>query len=548
MDPSTIDPIINVKYGESSRISGLDYLQKIVQLPFQIPVWSDENLGKTIKEMANETGLPKDVTDKLSQEKIKDLIINSAKLNPRNIKRFINSLVISYNTTDKNIKDISNENLRNYIIDNYLESMISLQTFYFRGEKWLQFLKMINNYTDRVEFLTHFILFVVNKNISLQELQDKIKDFSSQEYRKPNKKTLEIYNELIEINDEDFFTFLLKAAIPLLRIDNIENYLRIVDTTKDIDTTENRKIKSYECLDELKNGIESFNQYVQGYVVHLPYLELNKIRDKLELDLSKANLSKANLSLANLSKANLTLADLSKANLTGADLTGANLTDANLSLADLTGADLTGADLTGANLFPLAKLSGANLINANLTGANLSLRANLTDANLANADLSKADLTGAKLSGAYLLHAKLTGANLSDANLSDANLSLANLTGANLSDANLSDANLSFANLSFANLRRANLPGADLTDAGISNSIIIGPQNYESIKLNENTNFNNAITDNIEFIYHTSKFTEDIPNFANNKKQLKTILENMPVQLNKHDLELILLTSNLPEE
>jgi predicted KAP-like P-loop ATPase len=204
MDPSTIDPIIHVKYGESSRISGLDYLQKIVQLPFQIPMWTDYDLGKTITEMAKETGRPKDVTEKLSGEKMIDLIIKSAKLNPRNIKRFINSIVLSYNTTDKNIKDITNKNLRNYIIENYLESMISVQTFYFRGEKWLQFLKMINNYTDRVDLLSHFIVFAVNKKISLQELQDKIKDFSSQEYRKADKKTLEIYNELIEVNDEDF--------------------------------------------------------------------------------------------------------------------------------------------------------------------------------------------------------------------------------------------------------------------------------------------------------------------------------------------------------
>ena len=174
--------------GEHSKISGLDYLQKIVQLPFQIPVWSDYDLGKTIKENANDTGLPKDIIDKLLDEKIKNLIINSAKLNPRNIKRFINSLVISYNTSDKNIQDIDNQKLRSYIIENYLESMIQVQTFYFRGEKWLQFLKMINNYTDRIEFLTHFIVFVINENISLQELQDKIKGFSLEEYRKPNKK------------------------------------------------------------------------------------------------------------------------------------------------------------------------------------------------------------------------------------------------------------------------------------------------------------------------------------------------------------------------
>jgi Pentapeptide repeats (8 copies) len=198
-----------------------------------------------------------------------------------------------------------------------------------------------------------------------------------------------------------------------LRIDNIENYLRIVDTTKDIDTTKNRKIKSYECLDELKNGVERFNEYVQGSVIHLPYLVLNEIQDELKL-----NLSGANLSGANLVRAELLRAILLYANLSGADLFGANL-----FFAELSGADLFGADL-----------SGANLVRANLTRANLS-------------------------------------------------------------------------------------------DAIISNSIFIGLRDYESLKLNKKTLFKNVISDNIEFIYYTSKFTENIPNFANNKKELKTILK-----------------------
>lgn len=50
MDPATIDTIIRTKYGEKSEIDGLHYLQKIVQLPFQIPMWSDNDLTKTIKK------------------------------------------------------------------------------------------------------------------------------------------------------------------------------------------------------------------------------------------------------------------------------------------------------------------------------------------------------------------------------------------------------------------------------------------------------------------------------------------------------------------
>ena len=153
-------------------------MQKIVQLPFQIPVWSGEDLGRTIIKIANETGLPKDITDKMLKEETKDLIITRIITRiPRNIKRFINSLVLSYSTSGKNIQDIYNENLRNYIIENYLRGMIAIQTFYFRGEKWLRFLKLINNYHERVDFLTHFI--TAGRQISYQDLPGKIKDFPS---------------------------------------------------------------------------------------------------------------------------------------------------------------------------------------------------------------------------------------------------------------------------------------------------------------------------------------------------------------------------------
>jgi hypothetical protein len=43
--------------------------------------------------------------------------------------------------------------------------MISVQTFYFRGEKWLQFLRMITDYNKRVDFLKYFIAVVESKNI-----------------------------------------------------------------------------------------------------------------------------------------------------------------------------------------------------------------------------------------------------------------------------------------------------------------------------------------------------------------------------------------------
>lgn len=284
-------------------------------------MWSDDDLTNAIEKMTERTGLPKDITDKLLERDIKDLIIKSAKLNPRNIKRFINSLVLSYNMDDQNLKNIDDQNLKHYIIKNYLKSMIAIQTFYFRGDKWLRFVKMIMNYYDRIRFLTHFITFIENENItSYQDLEDKIKDIPTLKYARHDKKILDIYNKIIEINDDDLFTFLKQAAEPLLRIDKIEKYLRAVDTKKNIDTTTSiMEIKSYESINKLQLGIQDFFEYVKGSNIHLPFLSyLN-----LELDkgnkLQKINLSGAFLFKANLSWANLFGADLSYANLSNAD-------------------------------------------------------------------------------------------------------------------------------------------------------------------------------------------------------------------------------------
>jgi len=189
-------------------------------------------------------------------------------------------------------------------------------------------------------------------------LRDKIKDFPSD--------TLKTYNEIIDINDEELFTFLKGASISLLKIDKIENYLRAVDS-KNINTiTTNKKIKGYESLDKLRNGVESFNEYVQESIIHLPYLKVSEIFNEQVTNLSGANLSEANLSGASLSSANLSKANLSEANLSEANLSGASLSSANLSEANLSEANLSEANLSEANL------SEANLSSANLSGADIS--------------------------------------------------------------------------------------------------------------------------------------------------------------------------------
>jgi hypothetical protein len=123
-----------------------------------------------------------------------------------------------------------------------------------------------------------------------------------------------------------------QAAELLLRIDKIENYLRAVDTKKDIDTTkEILEIKSYEFINNLKHGIEYLDASDRHSAIHLPYEDLQNIKlekiSSLTSILFKTNLYQANLTEANLTRATLTGSDLIKANLTRANFSQANLSN-----------------------------------------------------------------------------------------------------------------------------------------------------------------------------------------------------------------------------
>ena len=84
--------------------------------------------------------------------------------------------------------------------------------------------------------------------------------------------------------------------------------MRAVDA-KNIDTTMGATIKGCESIDKLIDGIESFNEYIKGSVIHMPYL--GKIQNGERTVISIVNLSGANLSYVNLSYDNLSETNLS---------------------------------------------------------------------------------------------------------------------------------------------------------------------------------------------------------------------------------------------
>ncbi len=327
MDPSTIDPIIKTKYGEDSKINGMKYLQKIVQLPYTIPLWNPQRLSDTITSMIDETHLPKNVIEKVLDTKMQELIIKATELNPRDVKRFINSIVISHEIYGQKINDI--------------EKIIVIQAFYFHGDKWIEFLKLLIPYKQRIKFGTHFILWLEKESTPISNLYDLDRILQDEKNREKDdyvyrafvdKSLLDIYKKLIDIDDNNLFTFLRVSIETLLRIDKIERYLRILDP---IGTTSKAEkfldIDNEKQLELLRDRqVTEFNKYVeQGICIHLPFEKV------AECDLRNFRLNDSMLFRANLSGANLSWAKLYEADLSWATLYEANLSGAKLSLAKL---------------------------------------------------------------------------------------------------------------------------------------------------------------------------------------------------------------------
>lgn len=95
----TISKLISVAYKESG-IVGEQYIRKIIQIPIMIPEWNSSDVEKLVENLSNQ------VADKYLEiiQQNKKLITRGVELNPREVKRFINNFIISYEIYSANNK------------------------------------------------------------------------------------------------------------------------------------------------------------------------------------------------------------------------------------------------------------------------------------------------------------------------------------------------------------------------------------------------------------------------------------------------------------
>ena len=91
----TLSNLIDQIY-KDSKVEGREYIKKIIQVPITLPSWEIEHMEELLEEEINKLN-PKH-TDALKGRDTRNYILKVADNNPRQLKRLINSFIVTYDT------------------------------------------------------------------------------------------------------------------------------------------------------------------------------------------------------------------------------------------------------------------------------------------------------------------------------------------------------------------------------------------------------------------------------------------------------------------
>lgn len=421
IDKRVISYIVRQKYknydekGESVEdlvfLNGENYLEKIIQLSFQLPPIEKDDLDDFIHELTD--------TDEEFYDKYFDIIKAGTKPNPRKVKRLINLIEFQRKIAGELVKNkiLSEGDAKIYDSLTVLWAIItgnhtSVMEAVIKDEKRSNF----------VDIILHLVQ--PKEGDNLDEL---------------------ISPMGISDIDKNALTFLL-ASFKQYIISNWRDFdeIRIENIIRQVISHGQGEVKPEKG--EVKT-IESEDKITEREVETKESEDKTTELDKIILAIkNKKNFKGADLTILknNKEKLNFSNMDLEGADLTGAKLEGAKFVRTKMNYAKLEGADLTNAKLNNAKLW-YAKLRGAHLNNASLKDSEFF------SADLSNADLSGADLYNAGLMSTHLENATFKNARLIQVNLRNAHfdektcfctdeidsITIDNLKGANMGDTKL---------------------------------------------------------------------------------------------------------------
>lgn len=295
-DINIIADAIDSQYQNIKNFSGIDYIKKMIQLNFDLPLLKEDDIQEFMKNQLK-------IDPKL--EPYFGIILKGLKSNQREIIRFLNSL---------NLMRILGESLKGTEYEE--ELLIKWSVLNFSSIDFIEEVKRKPNFLIHTQSVSK-IETTADREKYIQDLEDK--------------QLSEKWNNL---SDKDKIISVLSRGTKEFTSENINTYLFLSNIApKEVQI----KKFSFEYEKEIKPGAQLMRVDLAG--------------DSLKgADLTEANLMEANLMGANLTGSRLTGANLMEANLVDAILKGSHLKGANLTGADLTGANLAGATLRGATL------------------------------------------------------------------------------------------------------------------------------------------------------------------------------------------------------
>lgn len=320
LDRSIIEKCVDCKYGKESGISGIDYIKKIIQVPFNLPGLREQEVKtyvQRLRDQLKETAVEEHV------EKYLDIISKGMEANPREIKRFVNNFIlvnqISASETEPNM-------------------LLVLLVIQFR---WEGFYRAIAEH--KADFLASVVAY-------MEEDRDVTSEKGKDDFMKHWG-----YLDLIEKTlDNELRSFLKDEGKILFGIQDLDPYIHF------------SKAATIEVGKEIQF---SWQSYLISLLQNFRIDEFNLVRARPFVDLAGVQLRGAYLNGIDLSGADLSDADLSGIrvekrrgpdHVTGwsglsifehpTNLENSNLRDANLTRVNLSGVILSYSDLTGANL------------------------------------------------------------------------------------------------------------------------------------------------------------------------------------------------------
>ena len=201
MNYKSINSIVKRKFAKDPKITGLDYMEKMVQLSFPIPSWTKDDIREfmvyTIYENISETHHQEEFLNNV------DLLITAVKRNPRDVKRFINTIILAKAKVDKPV-----------------DELVAIHALLYR-EEWNGFLEFIIPNEKRKEFLEEYI--------NIKKTSYPSEDFQKRIMEKYDMQ--KIYSQLNK-HDDPLVGFLDAGSAQILyNIKDMNGYIRALTTT-----------------------------------------------------------------------------------------------------------------------------------------------------------------------------------------------------------------------------------------------------------------------------------------------------------------------------